>query len=210
MYFVKTPWWLQALYPSFIWEIPTNKKEIFLTFDDGPHPIATPFVLNELKQYNAKATFFCIGKNVLEHRDIYTSVLEDGHQVGNHTYNHLNGWKTTDKKYIQNVQEAASVIDSGLFRPPYGRITRFQAKLLQKNQSNNKGFKIVMWDVLSADFDTSISTEKCLQNVITNTKQGSIIIFHDSAKAFQNLQFALPKVLAYFSYKGFVFNKLPS
>ena len=203
-YFVKTPWALKKLYPSCIWEVPNAEKKIYLTFDDGPHPEATPFVLHELKKFRAKATFFCIGKNVLEHPDIYKQILLEGHRTGNHTQNHLNGWKVPDKEYFDDIREAKKYIDSNLFRPPYGRITSFQLM----NLSKRAGFKIIMWDVLSADFDKEISPDQCSQNVIQNARSGSIIIFHDSKKALETIKISLPEVLHFFSEKGFAFETL--
>lgn len=203
MYFVKTPWWLKKWFNTYVWMIETNEKVIYLTFDDGPHPTATPFVLQTLKQYSATATFFCIGKNVELYRDVYANILNEGHTVGNHTQNHLNGWQTQDDIYIENVNAAAKVVDSKLFRPPYGRITKFQANLLQK-----KDYKIVMWDVLSGDFDESITKENCLNNVLLNATSGSIIVFHDSQKALEKLQFALPFVLDFFNKKGYNFRAI--
>src|ERR1700727_826102 len=201
-YFVKTPWLLKKWYSGCIWKFPTDKKIIFLTFDDGPHSLSTPFILDELKKYQAKGTFFCIGKNVSEQPQLYKRILDEGHRVGNHTQNHLNGWKTADKKYFQNIQNATSFIDSDLFRPPYGRITRFQIENLT---SKPLYFKIIMWDVLSADFDKKVSDNKCCENVIRNAGPGSIVVFHDSQKAFEKMSFALPKVLQYFSEKGYFF-----
>ncbi len=200
-YFVKTPWLLKKCYPSCIWNMPVKEKKIYLTFDDGPHSVATPFVLDELKKYKAKATFFCIGKNVVEHPDIYKQILFEGHRVGNHTHNHLNGWKAKDKDYFENIREAKKYIDSDLFRPPYGRITSFQLK----NLTQFAAFKIIMWDVLSGDFDKEISPERCTSNVISNARNGSIIIFHDSEKAFERMKIALPEALKYFFEKGFSF-----
>ena len=198
MYIVTAPWLLRKLFPPFLtWQIPNSRNEIYLTFDDGPHPVATPFVLDLLKQYNAKATFFCIGKNVKDEPALYRRIADEGHKVGNHTYNHLNGKKCSDKDYLGNIMQAKEIIDSKLFRPPYGAITRFQAMQLKDI------YDIVMWNVLSADFDTSISKEKCLENVVKHTKPGSIIVFHDSEKAFPNLQYALPKALDFFSEKGY-------
>lgn len=178
---------------------------MYLTFDDGPNPMVTSFVLDELKKYNAKATFFCLGKNVEQYFDIYKKILNDGHQVGNHTFSHLNGWNTKDKIYVDDIAKAARIIDSNLFRPPYGRITKFQLRLLKKSALQ---LKPVMWDVLSGDFDASLKPENCYLNVIKNAERGSIIVFHDSAKAFSNLQYALPRVLSFYSEKGFVFRPL--
>lgn len=210
LYFTKTPWWLKRLYPRCVWDIPVNEKIVYLSFDDGPHPTATPYVLDQLKQYNAKATFFCIGKNVVEHNDIYQRILNEGHCVGNHTFNHLNGWKVTDQQYVQNILQAGKYIDSHLFRPPYGRVTRFQVKLLSgiKNSPASKNFRIIMWDVLSGDFDTKLSAQQCSTNVIKNARPGSVIVFHDSEKAFPRMGGALPKVLEHFSEKKFRFESI--
>ncbi|MBL7730096.1 MAG: polysaccharide deacetylase family protein [Chitinophagaceae bacterium] len=200
-YLVKTPWWLKRLFPKRIWSIDTKEKTVYLTFDDGPHPTVTPFVLDLLKQYEAKATFFCIGKNVEAHPAIYQRLLSEGHSVGNHTHNHLNGWNTDTDIYINNVAQAASVIRSSLFRPPYGRMRAAQAKAL-------KDYKLVMWDVLSGDFDTDINGEQCQANVLKNVSKGSIIVFHDSEKAFPRLQLALPGVLAALHQQGYQFRSL--
>ena len=206
-YFVKTPWWLKRIYASYTWSIPSNEKILYLTFDDGPHPEATPFVLKQLKDHNALATFFCIGKNVVEHPEIYRQIMNEGHVTGNHTYNHLNGWKTSNDIYLKDIALAAKEIDSNLFRPPYGRITSFQAKNL-KAVMQGKEVKVIMWDVLSADFDNDCTPEQCLSNVILPTVPGSIIIFHDSEKAFSKLQYVLPRMLKYFSEKGYSFKSL--
>ena len=206
-YFVKTPWWLKKIYSSYTWSIPTKEKIIYLTFDDGPHPEITPFILKELKKYNALATFFCIGKNVLAYPGIYKQILDEGHSVGNHTQNHLNGWKTSNDAYMKDIAEAADYIDSNLFRPPYGKITSFQAKHLHAAMKGKKP-KVIMWDVLSADFDNRITKERSLQFVILRALPGSIVVFHDSEKAFEKLHYALPKVLHHFSEKGFKFLSL--
>lgn len=206
-YLVKTPWIVKKLWPSYTWGVDTKEKIIYLTFDDGPHPVATPFVLDELKKYNAKATFFCIGKNVIAFPDIYKRILEEDHAVGNHTQHHLNGWKTEDDVYLEDIAEASKYIDSRLFRPPYGRIKRFQAKNIQ-HAMKQADPKIIMWSVLSGDFDTSLSKEMCLENVVLNAGQGSIIVFHDSEKALHLLQYALPLFLSLFSERGYSFQKL--
>ena len=204
-YLVKSPWLLKKYYSECTWRINTDEKIIFLTFDDGPHPEATAFVLDELKKYNAKATFFCIGKNVKANFDTYKRILMEGHQVGNHTYDHLNGWKTSDKEYLNNIIEAAKIIDSNLFRPPYGKISKFQ---LSATRGERLQMKTIMWEVLSGDFDTSLKPENCYLNVIKNSKQGSIVVFHDSLKALPALQYALPRTLEYFSQKGFQFKSI--
>ena len=202
-YIVTTPWWLRMMFPkNLTWEIPAKEKAIYLTFDDGPHPVATPFVLDELKKYNAKATFFCIGKNVAAYPHIYKRILIEGHRVGNHTHNHLNGRKTDNRIWLDNVKEAAKWIDSDLVRPPYGKIRAFQAKLLLEA---NPPYMIIMWNVLSADFDRSITPEKCFSHVKKKTKPGSIIVFHDSEKAFPNMRFALTESLKFFSGEGYRF-----
>jgi peptidoglycan/xylan/chitin deacetylase (PgdA/CDA1 family) len=205
-YFVKTPWVLKKLYSQCTWEVKTAQKDIYLTFDDGPHPQATPFVLQELKKYNAKATFFCLGKNVKEFFEIYKQIISDGHKPGNHTYNHLNGWKTADKTYLDDIRQAADIIDSELFRPPYGKITRFQLKAVQ---GKNLNLNTIMWNVLSGDFDEKVTGENCYLNVVNNAGPGSIVIFHDSLKALPRLQYALPAILGYFTEKGFQFKTLP-
>ncbi|HEY5407713.1 MAG TPA: polysaccharide deacetylase family protein [Ginsengibacter sp.] len=204
-YLVKTPALIKKLYPECIWEVKTSENVLYLTFDDGPTPDVTSYVLDELKKHNAKGTFFCIGKNVKEHFDIYKRIISEGHKPGNHTFNHLNGWKTGDKKYLDDIKEAADIIDSEFFRPPYGRITKFQLKALQ---GENFKLRTVMWNVLSGDFDIKISPENCYLNVIKNVQQGSIIVFHDSLKAFPRLEYALPRVLKYFSEKGYQFKIL--
>lgn len=201
-YLVKTPSLLKKIYPDCTWNFSRNEQVIYLTFDDGPHITATPFVLDTLKKFNAKATFFCIGKNVAAHPDIYKRIIIEEHTTGNHTFNHLSGWKSTDEEYIQNIKEAGKYIDSKLFRPPYGKITKFQVKLLKPH------FRVVMWDVLSADFDLSIDGNKCMTNVTRNAGNGSVVVFHDSEKAFPRLEKALPEILAWFADKGFRFESI--
>ncbi len=196
---------LKKLYPECLWDVKTNENIVYLTFDDGPTPDVTCYVLDELKKYNAKATFFCIGKNVNEHFDIYKRVIAEGHKPGNHTFNHLNGWKTDDRKYLDDIKQAANIIDSEFFRPPYGRITKFQLKALQ---GENFKLRTVMWSVLSGDFDVKISPENCYLNVIKSAKPGSIIVFHDSPKSFPILKYTLPRVLDFFSEKSFQFKIL--
>jgi len=206
-YLVKTPWLLKKIYPDYLWSIDSKEKALYLSFDDGPHPIATPFVLNQLKKYNALGTFFCIGKNIEAYPEIYKQILNEGHKTGNHTFNHLNGWKTDDELYLKNVAKASEYIDSNLFRPCYGRISTFQAKNLNQVMPGNVPI-IVMWDVLSGDFDTSVSPQNCLANVVLKSVPGSIIVFHESDKAWPRLEYALPRVLKYFKEKGYVFKSL--
>jgi peptidoglycan-N-acetylglucosamine deacetylase len=204
-YLAKTPKWVSKLFADSIWAMPETEKAIYLTFDDGPHPVITPFVLDELGKLDAKATFFCIGKNVVEHPGIFKRILEQGHAVGNHTHNHLDGWKTPNAKYLQNILEARNFINSHLFRPPYGRITPKQQKLLTHLE---EPFKVVMWSVLSGDFDANMAPEKCLENVLNNAESGSVIVFHDSEKAFERLRYVLPAILKHFSEKGYRFKKI--
>jgi peptidoglycan-N-acetylglucosamine deacetylase len=200
-YFIKTPWVVKKLFSSYTWDMPADENNLYLSFDDGPHPEITAWVLDELKKYNATGTFFCIGKNVALYPEVYNRILAEGHVVGNHTYDHLNGWKTKTNAYVENVQQAALKIESNLFRPPYGKITSKQAKEIMALLGERS--KIVMWDVLSADFDSKISAEQCADNVIKNASAGSIIVFHDSDKAQKNLVYTLPRVLEHFSRKGF-------
>ena len=205
-YFVKTPGWLKKVYKNRIWDMPAKEKEtLYLSFDDGPHPIITPALLDVLQNYQAKATFFCIGENVKKYPDVYQRIIQEGHAVGNHTQTHLNGWKTKDEIYLADIRDAANYIDSNLFRPPYGRMTRFQQKQIFHQP---KPLQVVMWSVISGDFDAGINAERCLQNVLYNSKPGSIIVFHDSDKAKMNMEFAVPRTLNYFSKKGFCFDKI--
>jgi peptidoglycan-N-acetylglucosamine deacetylase len=205
MYLVKTPWLLKKLYPQLIWDSGKHNRAIYLTFDDGPIPIVTPFVLNILEQYKAKATFFCIGDNATKHTDIFEKVKEAGHAIGNHTFNHLKGWDTDDRVYLQNFIQADEVFHTSLFRPPYGRIKRSQIKLLKAQQPN---LQIIMWDVLSGDFDIKLSPAKCLQNVLKHTRPGSIVVFHDSLKAFERLEYVLPRAMEVWSNEGYTFSPL--
>ena len=201
LYWIKTHSIIKKIFKNFVWDIPNNENKIFLTFDDGPTPEITNWVVDELKKHNAKATFFCIGNNIQKHPDIYQNLIKDGHSVGNHTFDHLNGWKNNDEKYIENILLAENFINAKpkLFRPPYGKIKPSQATKLRK-----LGYKIIMWDVLSADFDNEITPEKCLQNVLSNVKSGSIIVFHDSQKASKNLKHVLPKTLEFLSKNNFI------
>lgn len=207
-YWIKTGALLKKIFSNYVWDIPNNENSVYLTFDDGPTPEITQWTLLQLKKYNAKATFFCIGNNVEKHPEIFNSVIQQGHVIGNHTFNHLNGWKTETETYIKNAkqceirisnqQSEINNLKSKLFRPPYGKIKSKQAKKLME-----LGYKIIMWDVLSADFDSSITPEKCLNNVISNVQSGSIIVFHDSVKGFKNLEYVLPKTLEFLKQNGY-------
>lgn len=205
MYLHKTPFWIRNFFTSYTWKKNCEAKNIYLTFDDGPIPGVTDFVLEQLLLYNAKATFFCVGDNVARYPEIFKRVLADGHRIGNHTFNHLNGWKSVDSHYYNNVLKCQEALEKhtdnqilNLFRPPYGKIKASQLKLL-------KNFEIVMWDVLSGDFDRSIDPEDCLNKTIKATENGSIIIFHDSLKAEENIRYVLPKYLSHFFDAGYKF-----
>lgn len=218
---VKTPKLVKRMFPNYIWNIQTTNKIIYLTFDDGPTPEITNWTLNLLKQYKAKATFFCIGNNIEKHPEIFKDILNDAHAIGNHTHSHIKGWKTLTKNYLIDVEKGQRAINTQisnfkfqtpkstnskiikLFRPPYGQITPNQGKTLIK-----QGYNIVMWDVLSFDWDNNVSKEKCFNNVISKAKSGSIVVFHDSVKASKNLYYTLPKVLEYFSKKGYRFESI--
>lgn len=202
MYFIKSPQFVRNLFPNFTWQIPTHEKRLFLTFDDGPVAEVTPWVLDCLASYNAKATFFCVGDNIRKYPLIFEQIKNQGHSVGNHTFNHLNGWASDNIPYFHNVRHCASLVKSELFRPPYGRLKPKQAQFLQRH------YRIVMWDVLSGDFDPGISPQQCLHNVVQNAEPGSIIVFHDSLKARERLEYALPKVLEHFSALGYSFEAL--
>ncbi|WP_412476748.1 polysaccharide deacetylase family protein [Flavobacterium sp. TBRC 19031] len=208
---VKTGRFIKAIFPKYVWDIPNAEKKIYLTFDDGPIPEITEWVINQLEQYNAKATFFCIGENIQKHPEIFRKIIDNDHSIGNHTFNHLKGWETSLTAYIENTEKCAETIanftlqtlNAKLFRPPYGKIKPSQAKALRQS-----GYKIIMWDVISMDFDKNISPEKCLENVLKNIESGSIIVFHDSIKAWQNLQYALPKTLEFLKKNEFVCEKM--
>lgn len=187
------------------WDTNDNSRSIYLTFDDGPIPIVTPFVLNILKQYNAKATFFCIGDNVRKHPDVFEKVKSDGHAIGNHTFNHLKGWDTADDDYVDNFIQADKLLDTKLFRPPYGRMKKSQLKLLQQVKPD---LKAIMWNVLSADFDLDVTPEQCLNNVVKNTGSGDIVLFHDSLKARERMEYALPRAMEIWSREGYSFNAI--
>ena len=202
----RTPFFLPHLFPSsLVWRFAESSNNLYLTFDDGPVPGPTDFVLSVLSDYNVTATFFCIGDNIRKHPDVYQRVLAGGHAVGNHTFNHLNGWRNSNKHYVENIGKCDELLGSDnssrLFRPPYGRITRSQIRSLNQ-------YRIIMWDVLSIDYETTLRPEKCLQNTIDATRSGSIIVFHDSIKAERNLMYALPRFIKHFLDQGFSFRKI--
>lgn len=209
LYWIKTNSLIKRIFSNYIWDIPNTENKVYLTFDDGPTPEITEWVLEELQKHNAKASFFCIGNNIKKHPEIFQKIIDSGHSIGNHTFNHLNGWKTSTENYLENISFCKNEINNlktengRLFRPPYGKIKTKQSKKLRQ-----LGYITIMWDVLSADFDTAITPEKCLKNVLKNVSSGSIIVFHDSIKAFPNLKYALPRALKHLKENGFVFEKL--
>ena len=207
-YWVKTPQWIKRFFPKqMVWDIPVDKEHaVYITFDDGPHPIATPYALQQLEKYNAAATFFCVGNNVAKNPDVYAQVLQNGHTTGNHTYNHDNGWKTDSYSYLKSIERTKALVNSSSFRPPYGRIKFSQARKLLKRHPS---WRIYMWDILSGDFDRDITPEQCAENVISNIRPGSIIIFHDSEKAWDRMRYALPIVLEYCQKQNWKMKALP-
>ncbi|QBZ96842.1 polysaccharide deacetylase family protein [Flavobacterium sangjuense] len=214
-FWVKTNYFIKKIFPNYVWDIPNHENKVYLTFDDGPTPEITEWTLEQLKKYDAKATFFCIGNNIEKHPKIFQKIIQEEHAIGNHTFNHLKGWETDTDEYVENTKKCSLFIrdkgkeirDKGdafeLFRPPYGKIKPSQSKALRR-----LGYKIIMWDVLSCDFDQTISPEECLDNVLKNVESGSIIVFHDSIKAERNLKYALPKTLVFLKEKGFVCAKI--
>jgi peptidoglycan/xylan/chitin deacetylase (PgdA/CDA1 family) len=191
MAFVRIPGILKKLYPGLTWSIRGEDSVLYLTFDDGPTPGITGQVLEMLAASHAKATFFCIGRNAERHPEILKKIIGGGHAVGNHTYSHLKGWYTPDREYYADIELASRFVPSSLYRPAYGMITPAQIGYLKKK------FRIVLWEVMSYDFDAATSKEKCLSNVIRNAGPGSVIVFHDSVKASASLLYALPRVLDY-------------
>ncbi|CAN5614692.1 polysaccharide deacetylase family protein [soil metagenome] len=208
MYFIKTPWWLRNIYPQLIWQKKEEKNSVFLTFDDGPIPIVTEFVLEVLKSHQAKATFFCVGENLQKYPGLGTKIIEEGHTLGNHTHQHINGWKNHDQLYLQDIAKCDHLIDrylgngrTKLFRPPYGRIKQSQIRKL-----NN--YQIIMWNILSGDFDNKIEPEKNIHKISTLVEPGSIIVFHDSLKAKKNLEYMLPRIINLIQEKNYSFKVL--
>lgn len=209
LHFYKTPNLLKKISDDLIWNVPTNKKEIFITFDDGPIPKLTEYILNILDEFEAKATFFCVGDNIYKHPDICSKVIDKGHVIGNHTFNHLKGWSTNNDHYFENIMKCQEYISNyqesvqkPLFRPPHGQITRNQIKFLRND------YKIIMWDILAYDFDNSHTPSKSLERIIKLTRPGSIIVFHDNYKAKNKLMYMFPRFLNHFREKGFEFKVL--
>lgn len=205
----RTPFFLPRLFPSLVWRVPTDRKEIYLTFDDGPIPGATEFVLDELKKRDIKGTFFCIGDNIKKHRSIFRRIADEGHAIGNHTFNHISGWGTDTREYLANIELMNQTVASEgrsaprLFRPPYGRITFSQIRAL-------KDLQIIMWDVLSCDYAKNVSPEECLAKTLSVVRPGSIIVFHDSLKAERNMTYALPRLVDRLLSNGYQFKTLPA
>ncbi len=192
----------RLFYPKAIRHFPNEKGKLFLTFDDGPAPLVTPLILDILKNFNAKATFFCLGGKVEKYPEIFNRIIAEGHSVGNHTYNHINGLKYKFNNYCENIDKAGSLIDSDLFRPPYGKMSLAQYKFLAKK------YKIILWDVVSYDYDEKTGADECVQNVIKHVKDGSIILFHDAVYAKDNVLKALPIVLEYFGKLKYSFEPI--
>jgi peptidoglycan/xylan/chitin deacetylase (PgdA/CDA1 family) len=186
------------------WDLHGDHREVYLTFDDGPTPVVTPWVLDRLEEAGAKGTFFCLGRNVDKHPGIYEQILARGHSVGNHSYSHLKGFRSSVRRYMDDINLASDMIDSRLFRPPYGRIFPGQVKAVLEQ------YDIIMWDVLSIDYNPGLSGERVLQNVTRNVKPGSIIVFHDSEKASENLYYALPRTLDFLKTEGYSMMPIPS
>ena len=202
MFLASVPKFVIKAFPSLIWKIPEKEKVLYLTFDDGPVPEATPWVLETLKKFNAKATFFCVGDNVRKHPQVFKQVLEHGHSVGNHTFNHMNGWTSVPEEYVENIEKAAEYINSNLFRPPRGLLRNPHYQLIKSK------YKVIMWNVLSIDYEKKLSPQQCLKNVTRNAKPGSVVVFHDSIKAWKNMSYALPHVLEHFSALGYQFKAI--
>jgi len=196
----RPPKLLQSLLPQCHWSLPNRQNKIYLTFDDGPTPEVLPVILKTLDVYKIPATFFCVGENMQKHPDLVKEMLKGGHAIGNHTHNHISGWRVKNKTYFENVEACHKVYKSKLFRPPYGRLRASQANELKKK------YKIIMWDVLSYDYDKKVLPEICFRNVIDATKSGSVIVFHDNIKALKNLEYALPRSIDFLLKKDFVFD----
>ncbi len=243
----RTPMLIKKLLYRLKWQYKAGQKRIFLTFDDGPTPHVTEWVLEQLQAFGAKATFFCIGKNITRYPELFGRILSEGHTVGNHTYTHVNGWHTDLKEYLSEIKQCGELVESPLFRPPYGKITPAQITAIRTHPEllmpkkmataaetlNNNGNatndahdrlrypellapvavppkpQIVLWDVISGDYDTSLDKRACWQHILKNAGDGSIVVFHDSIKAFGRLEYALPRTLQHFSSKGFSFVACP-
>lgn len=200
---IKTPVYIRKYFSKYLWKKQTDLPEIYLTFDDGPHPEVTEWIIDTLKEYDVKATFFCLGKNVEKHPSTYQRLQDEGHRVALHGYNHLNGWKTNYTDYIKDFEQSESSIKSDLFRPPYGKIKKKQAKYIM-----NKGYQIVMWDIIAGDWKQDWPSDRILRNIISNVEEGSIIVLHDSEKAFQHVQYVVPKMIEELKAKNYQFKTI--
>jgi len=204
MIFPRPPLLLRILTSGFVkWNIPVKEKCLYITFDDGPIPEVTPWVLDTLAAFEAHATFFCVGENVKKHNEIYKRIMNEGHRTGNHSFHHIQAWKTTKVNYLNDVADSNELIDSHLFRPPHGQLTFPLMRAMKKR------YTIVLWSLLAYDFDTTLTPEKCLAIVLKNTRPGDIVVFHDSLKAEPRVKYVLPLFLEHFRSKGFVFRSLP-
>jgi peptidoglycan-N-acetylglucosamine deacetylase len=199
---IQPPYIIRNFFKDFIWRFSSEEKTLYLTFDDGPEPSVTPVILDFLKAHGALATFFCVGENVKKYPEIYQRILAEGHSVGNHTYNHLNGWKTTNDSYLQNIASCEGLVKTNLFRPPYGKLKSSQTREIKKK------YKIIMWDVLSRDYSIQATPQQCLKNVLKYGRNGSIILMHDSIKAEKKVIYSLPIILQHFGEKGYVFKEI--
>ena len=199
MNWVKPPFYSDKIFKNFVWNIPNNNNKVYLTFDDGPTEGITEKVLSILDKYNIKATFFCLGRNIDRYKTLFENIIKKGHSVGNHTYSHLNGWKTENKEYFNDIEYASTIIKNKIFRPPYGKIKPSQYKKLKHN------YKLIMWDVLTGDYNHKLTGETCYLNIVKNVKSGSVIVFHDSDKAHKNLFYSLPKAIEYLQKQGYKF-----
>lgn len=203
MFIEQPPLLYRMLFPETVWRIPMKHKAVFLTFDDGPIPEVTPWVLDLLDKYDIKATFFCVGDNVRKHPETFAEVVRRGHSVGNHTMHHLQGAKVTTKRYIADIMEAESYIHTPLFRPPHGLIRWKQAAAIKDNM------RIIMYDLVTRDYNRKLSGEQVLGNVKRYVRNGSIVVFHDSLKSEQNLRYALPRAIEWLKENGYVFLPIP-
>ncbi len=199
MYWVKTPSWIQSFFPQAVFRLEVSTPCIYLTFDDGPTPHVTDWVLSQLAPYDAKATFFCLGKQVEKYPDLFQAIQQQGHQIGNHSYHHFNGLKTATSTYLADVEKAKDLIDSNLFRPPYGQLKWSQYQALKQE------YRMIFWEVMAGDFDEKVSKEKCLQRIYDNMNAGSILVLHDSLKCEEKVRFVLPRLLEYYTERGYRF-----
>ena len=204
-YIVQKPSWLRRFYGRCTWELPAQDGNVYLTFDDGPHPEHTPFVLDVLKNHDAKGTFFCLGRQAERHPELFARLRAEGHSVGNHTWHHPDGWRTPNTAYYRDVAAAGTLLRTRLFRPPHGHVTPFQVRRLRKDF----GLQVIMWNIMSGDFDVQTAPEQCYRNVAERLKPGSIVVFHDNEAAGPNLRYALPRLLERFSAEGYRFTAIP-